>query len=274
MTFEEKASSRNAGRPLTLYYFKYGTEPNAFFAYTDSEEKIVYEGVTYNPIPITMGNITASGNLDKSTFTISVPKTAGLAELFMFYPLGSTVSVIVRQGHVNDGEYLVVQNGRNTSSRRSASQVDISFQPITTMMLRVGLRRHYQLSCPHALYGEGCFANKLAATVNSTVINAAGSKLTLPVNWNVIPIEKYIGGMVGWMTSIGKEYRTILRTPSATVLSLSGPLQQLKVGDPVEIILGCNHQMNDCLNMHNNIHNFGGMPFIPTKNPVNTNPYN
>ncbi|GIX24913.1 MAG: hypothetical protein KatS3mg122_2144 [Caldimonas sp.] len=39
---------------------------------------------------------------------------------------------------------------------------------------------------------------------------------------------------------------------------------------PVELVAGCDHSMPTCAARFDNLANYGGFPFIPTKNPFST----
>ena len=283
MSFESREESRYLGEPVDLYYFRYGSQANAFYAYTDAEQEVTHDDVVYQPIPIKRGNFTASGTLDKAVLSINVPINVGIAELFRVYPPGQVVTLVVRQGHVNDPdvEYPVIWTGRVIQCERDGSEAILSCEPVATSMRRSGLRRHYQLSCPHVLYGPKCKASKQAATITVPIINLTGTRVTLQDGWSgSINPQKYIGGMIEWNPGAGLERRTILRIIDLKTLVLAGPTTGLTAGKNLDVILGCNHQMGvgpqpdgDCLPLHNNIHNFGGHAWIPTSNPINTNPY-
>ena len=284
MTFAAHEESRALGEPVDLYYFKYGSAANAFYAYTDAEQEITHDGVVYQPVTIKRGNFTASGTLDKSVLTVNCPINLGIVDLFRVYPPGQVVTLIIRQGHVNDPDvdYPVIWTGRVIQCERDGSEATLSCEPVATSMRRAGLRRNYQLSCPHVLYGPQCKASKLAATLSTQVINLTGTRITLQDAWSgsINPV-KYIGGLVEWSTGAGRESRTILRIIDLKTLVLSGPTTGIVAGQMIDVILGCNHQMGvgpqpngDCLPLHNNIHNFGGQAWIPTANPINTNPFN
>lgn len=285
MSFAGQETSRFAGQPVDLFMFRYGSAPNAFFAYTDAEEPVSFGGVEYTPLTISRGNINASGTLDKSALTLNCPINAGISEIFRVYPPGQPINLIIRQGHLNDpdNEYLVIWTGRVLQCKREGSEAQLTCEPIATSMRRSGLRRNYQLSCPHVLYGPQCKASKLAATIVQQVINIpSDARITLTDGWSgVINPIKYIGGMVEWSNSPGKESRTILRIINAKTLVLSGPCTGLTAGTMIDVILGCNHQLGagpqpdgDCGPLHANYNNFGGDPWIPTDNPINTNPFN
>ena len=277
MTFETLEESRYLGQPVDLYYFRYGTTASAYYAYTDAEEPVTFDGVIYEPKPIQRGAINSSGTLDKSALTVDLPTSCDVAELFRIYPPGRSVALIIRQGHLGDADndFKVIWSGRILSSSREDSVDSLTCEPLSTAFRRSGLRRCYQYSCPHALYGAQCKASRLAGTSAATVYATTGASVTLDSGWNGShAVEKYIGGMVEWETAAGKEVRTILRlTGGGNVLNLSGSTRGLTGGTEISVILGCEHNMTDCETLHNNIQNYGGQPWIPLSSPIKINPY-
>jgi len=239
------------------------------YAYTDSVRPFTFQGVTYQPVPINCGTINASGKLDKSTFEVRLPRTAGIADLFRAYPPSQPVALIVRQGHINDedGEFLVAWAGRVLSSKRDGNEVVFACEPTSSSLRRPGLRRSYQFGCPHALYGPGCYAVKQPQTGEVSAIS--GLEVTLAPGWNgSFEAAKFAQGLMEWDTPDGtKEIRRILRIDGNKV-TISGILRGLEVSDSVTMLLGCAQTTSDCLNLHNNIHNFGGCPTIPVQNPL------
>lgn len=277
MSFETFEASRCQGQPVDLYYFVYGTTATSYYAYTDAEQEITLGGITYQPQVIQRGALNASGTLDKSALEIKVPISTDLAELFRIYPPSRSVTLVIRQGHVEDTdeEFNVVWSGRVLSSSREDSTAVLTCEPLSTALRRSGLRRCYQYSCPHALYGAQCMASKLAATVTATVFSVTGATIVLDSGWSGShDPTKYVGGMVAWDTPRGAEIRTILRvTGGGNTLLLSGSTRYIENGTEVSVSLGCEHNMGDCENLHNNIQNFGGQPWIPLSSPIKVNPY-
>jgi hypothetical protein len=184
MAFETKELSRTQGTPATLYHFAYGEDAAAYFAYTDAEQLITFDGVAYQPLPIMRGSIATQGTLDKAVLDIQLPTTSGLAELYKLYAPTRIVIVIVRQGHVGESDWPAIWVGRIINISRTGNQAVLSCEPVSTSMRRPGLRRHYQYGCMHALYGPMCKANRTAATTSSTVSSIAGNVVTLPSGWN------------------------------------------------------------------------------------------
>jgi hypothetical protein len=147
----------------------------------------------------------------------------------------------------------------------------LTSEPYSTSMRRIGLRRNYQRGCPLVLYGKRCRAPKVTI---SCIVNAYSGNILSVMSTTVIPImEAYSGGIIQWTDPISKrtEIRTILSCDGngkALNVRISGPVRN--VPTTVDIIKGCVHTEDACINWHNNIVNFGGQPWIPLKSPFNS----
>lgn len=291
MSFITRELSRWLGRPITLYYFKWGSDAASYYAFTDSETTVNAPGpieeaspftmVDYTPEAIERGSITSSGSLDKAQLELTLPRDSNLAALFLAYPPSQVVTCVIRQGQRGEADdYPAIWVGRVTSMRFEDSAAKFTLEPVATSLRRTGLRRNYQYGCPHALYGTQCRADKPSATVTVAVTSISGQTLVLPAGWfGAIPLNKYLGGLAQWTTPAGNiEIRTILRKSGSDDLILAGVIRGLSAAQNVELSLGCNHLMDDCEDLHveidsgsplaSNIHNFGGQPWIPLQNPV------
>lgn len=269
MSFADTESSRIKGRPVNLFMIRYGESPNSYYAYTDGSADQTVDGVTYQAQPVMRGAIVVKGSMDKANLEIRMSIDLEVAELFRVYPPASVVSITIYQKHLSDGdgEFFVIWAGRVTSSKRNPPELILTCEPIRTTLKRLGLRRHYQYSCPHVLYGDWCRANKAAATTSGTISSISSTRLTMLGGWGAGDTSRYLGGLIEWTNALGDvEVRSIIRV-SGNVLTMSGTARDLSPGDVVAVSRGCSRDMAGC-NSHNNIQNFGGCPFIPTKNPI------
>ena len=278
MSYGAIEESRKLGAPAELFLFRYGTDPGAVYAYTDVEETVTHGSVDYNPVKIKRGGISASGSLDKSRMTVTVPIDSEIAELFRIYPPGTVVTLTIRGGHLSDpdAEYPVIWVGRVLSSARGKSEnteVELTCEPANTSLRRTGLRRNYQYSCPHVIYSAGdglCNADIVRATLPGVVLSKTNATVTLEPGWpGAFLPEKFVGGMLVWNAAARIERRTILGL-SGDTLRLTGPTPELVIADNVTVVLGCNHQADDCEFLHLNFNNYGGQLFIPKKSPIAT----
>lgn len=290
MTFETRELSRAIGDPVALYFFRYGTDSGSYYAYTDADHEIsapgslVGETVVYIPRPIMRGNIVSNGTLDRSAIELRMPHTDNLADLFRIYPPSQVVTCVIRQGHLGEtsGDYPAVWSGRIIGMAFESSEAVLNLEPVITSLRRTGLRRQYQFGCPHVLYGDQCLADKPSATVSVNITSATSNTITMPAAWyGAISVNKYLSGLVEWTNDRGnQEIRNILQISGGKDLVLNGPVTDLTAGHAISVSLGCNRQhgafdtVGDCKNLHNNINNFGGQPWIPFTNPIGTvSPY-
>ena len=295
MAFEPKELSRERGDPIALFYFRWGADVASFNAYTDGEETVTAAGsiagvdVDYIPAPIMRKNITSSGTLDKAAIEIMVPRDLVLCDHFRIYPPSTVVSCVIRQGHFGEtgGDYPVVWMGRVVGFAFQGSQATLALEPFSTSLRRSGLRRTYQYTCPYVLFDANtCRADKAVATTTVAIDGASGNQLTMPGGWfGSLSVNKYLAGTVEWINDDGNiEIRMILQILGGVNLLLDGPTTGLIGSDSVDVILGCNRQNGitagdgDCFSLHKtvgtgdpNIQNFGGQPWIPKLNPIQSN---
>lgn len=284
MSFELRETSRAKGQPVSLFFFRYGAGVDNFYAYTNAEYAKTFNLVEYQPVPIQYGSVEASGTLDKKTLEVRTSIDNEVAELFRVSPPTYPVVLFIRRGHLNDpdNEFLVEWSGRVLSCSREGSEAIFSCEPISTAMRRTGLRRHWQYSCPHVLYGPQCNANKAAATTTNVLVAVAAASITLNDGWETPErATKAHGGLVQWEGPNGTIVRTIIAVnDDLTTLRLNGPTTGLQSGMSVDVSLGCNHRFEldgdefidtDCITIHDNLQNFGGQPWIPEDNPIGTN---
>ena len=277
MTFTIIDTSRTKGSPFLLLLFRYGVEADQIEAYTNNETPIVFAGNTYQPVPLDTDAIRARGVNGKNEFTVRLPNDTAISKLFRFFPPPAPVGLTIYQGHRTDedGEFPVVWTGRVLSAKPgSGLETTFSCEWVAVGIRRSGATRNWQYSCPHALYGSVCRANKVAATTSTQVVSVSGLKITLTPGWVSDTLyPKYANGMVSWETPSGREYRSIMEISGSGVIQLSNRASGLTQGATVEVSYGCNRLTSDCRDLHSNIHNYGGQPWIPLVNPINRDNY-
>jgi hypothetical protein len=270
MTFDARETSRTLGTPIALFLFTYGPNAGDVYGYTNAEDAVVYNGVTYAPAPIDNDAVTTSGVLDKATMQLHMSKDLAVVGLFAVWPPSTVITLRIFMGHVDEAEFKVLWSGRVLSVKTEVNDAIFSCEPISTALRRSGLRRNYQYGCPHVLYGGMCAASKAAATSNFTVQVVSSPYLTLPDNWATTDLQqKYVNGLAEWTDADGHIHiRSILRITSSTEIQLDGDVSTVSPGMAIALSYGCDHQTDDCNTLHNNIANFGGQPWIPFSNPI------
>lgn len=272
MTFAALEESRDLGAPVYLYLFKYGPEAESCYPYTNAEADQAWDGISYAPTTITHSEINVSGTLDKTSVKVSVARSSPVVAQVGTEFSSAIIGILIYKGHATGTpDFKLEWVGRILGASRSGSEVEYVCEPISTSMRRKGLRKRMQRQCGKLLYGPRCRANKVEVTSVHAVTGVDGAFVDLPASWNVhAPAAKYQGGLAWWVTSEGRtETRSIIQVDGNTLI-LSALATNLAISDEVSIAPGCNHLAgleDDCVVIHNNIHNYGGCPWIPDVNP-------
>lgn len=288
MSFDQYESSRYAGAPVALYLIQgsQNSEENGQigpYGFNNGERPIIRQIgedgngypilLTFNPWPIKHTEPASDGTLDKSDITLTMSLGTEMDQLFLAYPPSQVVNLTVFEGHIRDEvtpeNYPAVWLGRILGGAYKGNELELSCQPVSTSMKRPGLRRNYQIGCPHVLFGSQCRASKSAATAARSVASTYRNQVTLDVDLGANS-DRYVGGLLEWHhaeTGV-REIRTISGVDATgTVLTIRGVLRGLPDDTAVSVVRGCNRQMSGC-NQHSNILNYGGQPFIPLENPL------
>lgn len=279
MSFEQYEESQELGIPVSLFYIKYGDQDANFWAYCDSDQPVTHDGVTYFPTTIGREKIENSGGLDNKVLNIDITPNAALVQYYKTSRPTKVVTLTIRQGHPDDpdNDFRVVWTGRITGVQRKARFATISAEPIATSMRRPGLRRHYQYGCPWVLYSEACGASEIAGRQIAACTEAGKNFFEFADGWQgTREKQKFRNGFVRWTNpnTGSEEIMSVLKvqedTPAAGTdrIIVNGLTTAATAGQNISVYLGCNRQESDCANLHNNIRNFGGQPWIPKENPV------
>lgn len=242
------------------------------YRFTNSDGTAMRDGAEYEAWPITHGDVVSSGTLDKSDLEVKLARGTDLDDLFVAYPPSQVMNLFIFKGHAGLtptlSNFPLEWAGRVRGVEYHENQLILNCEPVSTSLRRPGLRRNYQLSCPHVLYGAECRASKKAATSARTVSSVNNSEVTLSVALPGVQAN-YAGGLLEWQNDAGgKEIRTIIScSENMSTVRVRGILRDMAVGKPVQISFGCNRFVSDCRDLHDNILNYGGQPWIPLDNP-------
>lgn len=278
MSYDAHESSRQAGEPVHLYLFTNAASTAGPYAFTSAESAITRDGITYQPWTISHGDIEVSGSPDRKDLEINLARGSDLDALFNTSVPSYPVVGRIYRGHLADtptvANYPLIWSGQLSGADYSgSSELNLTGMPASAALQRPGLRRNWQLSCPHVLYGAQCQANKTlvqnARTVDSVLTSPSRIVLTAALT-SLVGVSGFNGGHAQWTRPGGLVETVSIVSVSADGLTVTirGPLRELAAGNSVTFYPGCDKTRSRCTSLFNNILNYGGQPFIPLENPL------
>lgn len=269
MTFDVAENSAFDGSPVEGFEFARSTQT---WRYTSSDENTTIGGNIYTSVAIQRSKIEQNQDPGRNPITLTVPRNLDFVQQYIASPPTDSIQLTIRRTHRTDGtnQVIVTWIGRVVNVKFEDSQVTIRCEPIFTSLKRPALRRLYQTTCPHLLYGDSCRAARstFELTTNITVVSAtvlSSTQIGLQAD------GYYTGGFVEWTVS-GVVNKRLILTHVGNQVTLNLPLTGISTGNEVKVAPGCDRRLTTCINKFNNVVNYGGFPYIPGKNPFDGTP--
>jgi uncharacterized phage protein (TIGR02218 family) len=261
MSISTYEQSKDRGQPIGLISFEYGTAGTQILRYTDYHSPITFNGDVYEPMPSKVGAMKAKGTLDRESFKINLPADAAICQMYYRRPPNTPVVVKVYYGHFGDDDFKVYWVGRVQAVELSGVEATLSCEPATISLNRTGLRLRWSFGCPHVLYGSSCGVT--ANWIDKTITNI--SPYIITVDGSLADPTHYVGGVARWTMADGYAYANILRVDGEDIYLNR---KVVSTATTLTVAKGCQKTIDFCRDVFNNIQNFGGCAYIPTKNPV------
>lgn len=273
MTYSVTEASTQDASPVYKFLFTQGVTE---YRYTSAAYFISDSTGTWEPSPLTASSVQQTGEMAKNGLKVVLPRDNAVAQTFLGKVPETTTSLTVYRGHdpTDLSDFAVVWKGRVASVEADGDQLTLDCEDIFTSMRRPGLRARYQKGCRHALYSEQCGVHDYDFAVSATIIGESGFTVTVQGigdsagdSTTAQLADGYFNGGIIEAEDGAKRY--ILRHVGNT-LTLLSPFDTLdidSVEQQVTLYPGCLHNTTDCNSKFNNLDNYGGFPYIPSKNP-------
>ena len=269
MTYDLTEKSATSGRPVDIFTFARGPQE---WLYTSADRDVTVTAEVYESVAILRPGISQGGELNRAALKLTVARDFPIATLFQPGIPAETITLRIRQYHEGDGSVVVVWSGRVVNVARVGELAEIVCEPIYTSIRATGLRRRYQKTCPHVLYGSACGVNKNTLKLSTTVATVSGLNITA-TGLSAQPDGWWEGGYIEWEISTGVyERRFIMGHTGSSIELMTQPLG-LAVSTAISVYPGCDHTLGagGCTKFSNTL-NYGGFPDMPTKNPFGSDP--
>ena len=286
MSFDESEISNEVGTPVYLYEVRLG---NTTWRYTSADQGITLfagspEEVTYLAHTITDEGTTQGGS-DENDMQISVRSDSPLARLFQGVRPSGKVWATIRSYHFGDPDEETPIEWIGTLTNTvlvDRATVQINGRSIGGTYDRNGLRLVWSRTCPHALYGTGCFVDKTLHSYEYVIDTLTGTNFTIvepPVDpdpeapaWTIDPVEgSFSGGFMEWLREDGSIERRGIEEQTGNDFRVFGTTEGMEVGLEVTLYPGCARNTTVC-KLFDNLPNYGGFPHLPGKSPFDGTP--
>ena len=259
MTFESHEISMETGGRIELYALAVG---NSIYRMHDgSAAYLSYAGDDYFKINVSRGRI-ATG---QEHLTVELPGDHEFSRQFTTIAPGQLGTLTIWSFHrANTADVRVVYKGvvRSVAFTQDMSQSLLSVVPVSEAFDKEIPQETFQAPCNHVLFDANCQVS--AGSYKHTGLITA-------VTGNVITVQGLLSAKGdGWSTSgfasYGVlDYRLIL-AQSGDTCTLALPFYANVLGLTLDVFAGCDHSISICNSKFSNRINFGGCPYVPTKN--------
>ncbi len=266
MSFDLNERGRESSAPIELYEFGIGPER---FRYTTAPGPVTYASNVYLPLAIKREALFFGADQRGEALKITMPASNELVRRYINGVPGLLCSLRIERAQRFDGTSTrVIQfDGvvKSVAFTLDGIQAELAVLPLSGELNSVIPRFVYSSQCNHVLFDENCqvlsslhrFLGPVASVTNDiltvTGLSARGS------GW----------ATGGFVATTGGDYRLIIDHTGDNIRLLL-PFYTSPIGQNVEVFAGCDHTLNHCGPKFSNTINFGGYPFVPSKNVFQT----
>lgn len=261
MAYEDYEVSVEGSKPVELYTLAIGATTVWYMHNSQPNEEISYLGNTHIAAIVGRGNITGG----QDNLQITLPASHAFASKFVTISPGQlgTITIYRYQRTEGIGDTQVIYKGvvRSVSFGLEGAQATLTVIPINATFDKTIPDRTFQAQCNHVLFDTKCQVSTGSWLHTNTVSAAALNTITV-TGLSAKGSGWATGGYVAYSTY---DYRLIL-DHTGDICTLVLPFYETVVGNSVTVYAGCDHSAATCNSKFSNIPNFGGCPYVPSKN--------
>lgn len=272
MSFDVLEKSTESGSPAELYEFAAAST----YRFTSAADDVTISATTYTQLNgLSRSAIEDTGDIYKSSLTITAPEDFVVSKLFEVYPPSQVVTLKLSRVQLADlTDVAIMWLGRVLNVAWSPGHSTITCESIFTRLKMPGLRRVYARTCPYVLYGPECKALVTAFQEIATLDAMSVDRFSISsATFAGHPDGYYTGGKFSFDAGGGVIERRGVRAHVGDTITMTHPIPLLTAASTITINPGCAHTKAVCQGTFGNLVNFGGFPYIPTINPYTNSVY-
>lgn len=266
MTFESKELSEYSGEPTDLYTFN---RDSSYWRYTSADEDKTVGGFIFSSEVMSRSGVERTQDTARNSIIVNTSVDLGFVQQYISAPPSDIVTLTIQRYHETDGdeELAVIWIGRVVNVKFFENKTDIRCEPVFTSIRRPMLRRFYQTTCPHVLYGDSCLLNRNSFVTNATASSVSGLDIS-STQIGAFSDGDFTGGFIEFITDENNTDRRFITDHVGDTITINLQIIGFEATDVFKAYLGCDHTLSICTSKFSNELNYGGFPYIPPKNPV------
>jgi uncharacterized phage protein (TIGR02218 family) len=240
------------------------------FLYTDCNVGLTFHSNWYTPYPISRGKISYSTDLKTDETNITLAKNWGTdMAIYKNVLAGATVQITRVSLADPDEDFVLLFDGDVSDTKVDEATINLRCTTLDFLNWEVP-KREIQVACNWQLYGPYCGITQGPWTVTTT----GGLDTTTPdklahSSFLTGATQHFRGGFVVGLSGNNNELIRHITNHQASQISVLPPFPfDFETDVNVRVVPGCDHSTDDCVNVFNNLDNYGGFPFIPNYDQV------
>lgn len=258
-TYDVYEESSAQGSVVELYTLAMGS--TIYRMHTSIEPVINSAGDDFFLVSVSRGNISTG----QEYLEIALPGDHLFSLQFTTIAPGQTATLTIQSYHRGaPADVRVIYKGvvRSVAFTENAANSALSVVPLTAAFKKDIPERTFQASCNNVLFDPDCkvsagsfsFTDDVTAIVDN-VVTVAGLETAKGDGWSTSGYVAY--GVL--------DYRLILEQDGDDLV-LVLPFHEAVLGNNVTVYAGCDHTIATCDSKFSAADDFGGCPYVPTKN--------
>lgn len=271
MTFEIQETSVQGAQPVELYEIRLSASEVYYFT-TSNRPEIVSGLNTYLPAVVDRSqpqvNTDQPGSEIELTFVTTDPVVVDFTTQWATAaPEVGVSSVRISKLHITDVSEQAQPFWFGTISSikysNDGEETTVLCRALSDLFTLQGPRKNWGVQCNHQLYDDECTLNRLTFTQTAVVQSIAANGVEFTLDALAEPTVRYNAGEFKKFNAADSR---LIVARAGPVITVQYPIPSIRVGDTVEVIEGCEHNLTDCAAFSNDI-NYGGSPYTPPINP-------
>lgn len=265
-SFDDFEISREQSRPLEIYEIVLGTET---FRYTSAEDTVTVSAEDYEPTTISRSPTFQGADSKNKDLVITLPPDNDFANRYVDVVPGvkATVSItrLQRDETPEFNTQVLIFKGQVLSARfpDDGNVAEVLVRSQEAALNRKVPRFTFMGSCNHVLYDSRCGVDPSQFDHTGNASAVSGSVIT--VDGAGASGLDFTGGFCTPVSA--PDFRVII-SQSGDDLTLLLPFFASPLDQDVQVFAGCDRLVTgDCGTVFDNVLEFGGFGFSPTRNP-------